>query len=93
VPLGLVLAAYEGQRVTLALPRGPLQTFWERHRVERTSGWSEWLSLVGAEFELRLPPLGLFNLPAARLQVGAAYGLDEPFRGDVNGWAMLAWRP
>ncbi|HXT49413.1 MAG TPA: hypothetical protein VN811_00145 [Thermoanaerobaculia bacterium] len=92
-PAALVGSAYEGQRVALILPQGPLQPFWERHRVERASGWSEWLSLAGLELELRLPPLPLFDLPAARLRVGAAYGLDEPYHGDVNGWAVLAWRP
>jgi len=91
----LVGSGYEGQRVALDLPMGPLTPFWERHRVERISGsrWSEWLALAGAELELRLPPLPLFDLPAPRLRVGAAYGLDEPYRGDVSGWAVLAWRP
>ena len=89
----LVGSGYEGQRVALILPQGPLQPFWERHRVERSSGWSDWLSFAGAELELRLPPLPLFDLPAPRLRLGAAYGIDEPYRGDVNGWAALAWRP
>ena len=95
----LVGTGYEGQRVALTVPRGPLQMFWERHRVERAdpgrqrTGWSDWLALAGAELELRLPPLPLVDLAAPRLQVGAAYGFDEPYRGDVHGWAVLAWRP
>jgi hypothetical protein len=96
----LVGSGYEGQRVALTVPRGPLRTFWERHRVERAdpglpqqTRWSDWLALAGAELELRLPPLPLVSLPAARLQVGAAYGLDDPYRGDIHGWAVLAWRP
>ncbi|HEV8241314.1 MAG TPA: hypothetical protein VGS57_18255 [Thermoanaerobaculia bacterium] len=95
----LVGSGYEGQRVALDLPRGPLTPFWERHRVERAhpglqqNRWSDWVGLAGAELELRLPPLPLFDLAAARLHVGAAYGLDEPYRGDVQGWAVLAWRP
>jgi hypothetical protein len=96
----LVGTGYEGQRVALTVPRGPLQMFWERHRVERAAPgllqqtrWSDWLALAGAELELRLPPLPLLDLAAARLQVGAAYTFDEPYRGDVHGWAVLAWRP
>jgi len=44
----LVGRGYEGQRVALDLSSGPLTPFWERHRVERLSGWSDWLALAGA---------------------------------------------
>ncbi|HXT21824.1 MAG TPA: hypothetical protein VN923_13820, partial [Thermoanaerobaculia bacterium] len=89
----LVGSGYESQRVALTMPGVPLRPFFERHRVERAAGWSDWLALAGADFELRLPPLPFLGLPAAQLQLGAAYGLDEPYRGDVNGWLALAWRP
>lgn len=91
-------SGYEGQRVALTMPGLPVQPFWERHRVERgqgsrDQGWSDWLALAGLAFELRLPPLPLLELPATRLHLGAAYGLDEPYRGDVHGWLAVAWRP
>ncbi len=89
----LVGSGYEGQRVTLTMPGLPMRPFWERHRVERSAEWSDWLALAGLAFELRLPPLPLLELPAARLHLGAAYGLDEPYRGDVHGWIAIAWRP
>ena len=89
----LVGSGYEGQRVALTTPGLPVQPFWERHRVERGVDWSDWLALAGLAFELRLPPLPLLELPAARLHLGAAYGLDEPYRGDVHGWLAIAWRP
>ena len=92
----LVGVEHEGQR--LALERGsgtlPVRLFYARHRVQGVQGaWGEWLALAGVEAELELPPLPLARLPATRLRGGVAYLLDEPRRGDVNGWLGIAWRP
>ena len=89
----LVGRRYEGQRVVATLPGLSLRPFWARHRTGSTSGWSEWLSLAGLDLSLELPPLPLVDLPAARLELGAATLLDEPRRGDVNGWLAIVWRP
>ncbi len=84
---------YEGQRVALALPGLALVPFWARHRVGDGAGWEPWLALAGLDLELDLPPLPLLDLPAARLRLGVARLLDAPYRGDVDGWVALAWRP
>jgi hypothetical protein len=94
LPAGaLAGTTHEGQRVELALPGLPLVPFWSRHRVENDGTWSDWLALAGLDWELALPPLSIVRLPGARLQIGAAYGLDAPDHGDVRGWVAVTWRP
>ena len=101
----LVGRDYQGERLALALPGWPLRAFWARHRVrspllsraggaiDETSGWGPWLSLAGLDFDLALPPLPLLDFPAARLELGLAYLLDEPYRHDWSGWVGVVWRP
>lgn len=89
----LVGRRYEGQRVVATLPGLLLTPFWARHRTGSTNAWSDWSSLAGLELSFELPPLPLVDLPAARLELGAATLLDEPQRGDVNGWVAIVWRP
>jgi hypothetical protein len=102
---GLVGRDYQGERLAFALPGWPLRAFWARQRVrsplgsgvggsiDATAGWGPWLSLAGLDFDLALPPLPLLDIPAARLELGLAYLLDEPYRHDWSGWVGVVWRP
>ncbi|HVN30507.1 MAG TPA: hypothetical protein VMT45_00825 [Thermoanaerobaculaceae bacterium] len=93
LPVGtLVGDDHEGQTAKLLL--GGLPILFERHRMWfQDEPRSDWLRLVGIEWDVAGDPVPLVRLPGFHVTVGVAYILDPPFEDVTEGWLGLTWRP
>lgn len=89
---GLPLGAVEGTEATLlrvSTRVGGLTPFY----AAAGDGGREWQRLLGVEAGEEIARIPLIGLPGTRLLAGAAYALDEPYRGQVRAWLSVAFRP
>jgi hypothetical protein len=90
----LPFAARTGRRalaVRGTLRMGGLRPYY--YTGSAGDGFQRWSRVVGLEAGEDIAPIPLLRVPDARILVGAAYSLDDPYRHRTRLYVSVAYRP